>query len=167
MLTIRCRKLLQYAPLCASAAIPFLHKRCILYAAPERGVRFGSEKYMNKNPYDAPTAQVDDSVEIKERPLSQQSGKKKLFVGMPGAVLCYLLSSVGLLSGLTKGLAILLSAYAIIGFIEILSSDKITVLSSKWDALPGWKKFIFSVLIIVFALSAAAALTPLLSAALN
>ncbi|WP_308365104.1 MULTISPECIES: hypothetical protein [unclassified Microbulbifer] len=117
---------------------------------------------MSKNPYEAPTVQPDESVEVERKPLSQSSGKKKLFVGIPGAVICYILSSIGLFSGLTRGLALLLSAYVIVGFIEILVSDKITLLSTKWEGLPGWKKFTFSMLIIVFALGAAAASIPLL-----
>jgi hypothetical protein len=84
-------------------------------------------------------------------PLSQAPAKKKLLVAVPSAAASGVLWYVGVADNLTGMLAVLLTAYAIVGFIEILGGQSLVAAAKNWDRLAGWKQFLISVAVVVVA----------------
>ena len=107
---------------------------------------------MPDNPYKAPESKLTDASEPSAKPsLSRATGKKKLLVGVPATLICGVLAYYGILPGITRMLAVILGAYAIVGLVEIIGGDSLASLAKSWDSLPAWKKFIFSIVIIIVA----------------
>ncbi len=108
---------------------------------------------MTKDPYKPPQEKTIEEVrEAQKTPLSQASGKKKLLIGSAFSILCGLLAYFGVISGITKMLSILLAAYALVGLVEVLAGESLVASAKKWDDLASWKKFIISLVVILFAL---------------
>lgn len=98
---------------------------------------------------------------VRNTPLSQASGKKKLLIGVPvslfGGVLWFLNLPMGM------PLCVFLGAYAIVGLIEVLGGDSLKASAAKWDELAGWKKFLFASGVIGACLLALGLLLPILA----
>lgn len=104
---------------------------------------------MSNNPYEAPKAKI---AEVSEKtPLSRASGKNKLLVGITTSVICGVLAYFEILPGITRMLSIIMGAYALVGLIEVVGGESLVSLAKRWDSLPGWKKFILSVIVIIIA----------------
>ena len=96
-------------------------------------------------------------------PLSQASGKKKLLVAGPLAILFAFLSGTPKFGSVAKMLSVALAAYAIVGLIEVLLGSRLQRASESWSRLPSWKKAIASIVVIVAFLSLAISSIPYLA----
>ena len=96
-------------------------------------------------------------------PLSQASGKKKLLVAGPSAVLCALLLGTPQFDAGARMLAAGLAAYAIVGLLEVLLGQRLVRAGERWANLPGWQKFVASTVVIIVALGLAISAIPLLA----
>jgi len=96
----------------------------------------------------------------KKVPLSQAPGKTKVLVAIPGAACFWVLSKMGFFVDTTRFLAFALCAYAAIGVIEILCGQSLANAAQRWEQLPGWKKFLVSLPVIVAAIVGFALLIP-------
>ena len=119
---------------------------------------------MTNNIYDTPKSELNQTeAENRKVSLSQSSGKKKLFVGLPASIICAVLAYLGIFSGITKMLSIVLGGYAIVGLIEIIGGAALASAAKKWESMPGWKKFIISISIILIALAGFIAIMPFIA----
>src|SRR5262245_40359044 len=98
------------------------------------------------------TLPEDSQEEDGKGPLSRASGKKKLLVAVPSALICGSLAATGTGGSVVKILAVIFSAYAIAGAIQIVGGELVLTMARNWDAQPAWKKFLISVLVIGAAL---------------
>lgn len=93
-------------------------------------------------------------------PLSQMPGKKKLMVAIPGALAAGAAWKMGIDEPVTGFVTWALCAYAVVGLLEVVFGESLAGAARKWDRLAGWKKFLFSVLVIVAALVGFVSLIP-------
>ena len=96
-------------------------------------------------------------------PLSQAPAARKLYVALPGAIVAIGLYFLNIAPAFTKMLAVFFVAYAIVGVVEIALGESLVSAARKWDAMPGWKKFLISVVVIICAMAAAFAVIPLVA----
>ncbi|WGG48712.1 hypothetical protein [Rugamonas sp. DEMB1] len=79
-------------------------------------------------------------------PLSQGPAKKKLLIALPLSSIGAVMWWVNVPGGMT--LCILLGAYALTGAVEIFGGVPLIEAAKNWEALPGWKKGLVSILVI-------------------
>lgn len=99
----------------------------------------------------------------KKVPLSQAGGAKKLYVALPGAALSIALFYLGIAPALTKMLAVIFVAYALVGLVEVALGESLLSAGKKWDEMPGWKKFLISLVVIVGSLAVVFSVIPLVA----
>jgi hypothetical protein len=46
-------------------------------------------------------------------------------------------------------LAVIFAAYAIVGLVEVVLGESLLSAGKKWDLMPGWKKFLISLAVII------------------
>ena len=97
-----------------------------------------------------------------KKTLSQASAEKKLLICVPVCVVSGVLAYLEVFTGITRMLAIIMAAYAIVGVIELFGGNNIMAMGKDWDALPAWKKFIYSLLVIIAAMLFFAAIAPVI-----
>lgn len=90
-----------------------------------------------------------ETSKTKKPPLSQAPGIDKLMIGVPAAILCGALAHLGYFVGFTRMFAVIAGAYALVGAIEVLGGESLAASAKKWDRLPGWKKFLISIVVIL------------------
>ena len=93
-------------------------------------------------------SEVNENNSGNKTPLSQATGKKKILVGIPSAIVAGVFYVAGIAPSLMKMLAVVFTAYAIVGFVEVLFGESLTSTAKNWDSLPSWKKFVISLLVI-------------------
>jgi hypothetical protein len=96
-------------------------------------------------------------------PLSQASGKKKLLIAVPSAVLCAALSGMPKFGAIAKMLSIGFAAYAMVGLVEVLLGDRLQRANESWANLAGWKKATIGAGVVLGSLALAFSLIPLLA----
>jgi hypothetical protein len=92
-----------------------------------------------------------------KKPLSQASAKKKILVALPLALLFGGLFAAGIAPQISMMLCALLSAYAIVGILELILGGSLRTAASRWDRLPGWQQGFISVFVICAAFFVAVA----------
>jgi len=103
-----------------------------------------------------------DGQKVRKRlPLSQAGGTKKLLVAVPGAAIAIGLFFLGVAPAVTKMLAVAFVAYAAVGLLEVALGESLIAASRRWDEMPGWKKFVISLVVIVGSLAVAFSVMPL------
>lgn len=105
---------------------------------------------------------MDDEAR-KKVPLSQAGGTKKLLVAVPGAAIAIGLFFLGIAPAFTKMLAVMFVAYAAVGLVEVVLGESLLAAGRRWDEMPGWKKFLVSLVVIVGSLAVAFAVMPLVA----
>jgi len=119
---------------------------------------------MTNNIDEAPNSKLNETNEESQNiPLSQSSGKKKIFVGIPVSLICGFLAFIGVLPDITKMLSIVLAGYAIVGIIEVIGRDSLVLSAKKWDMMPGWKKFIISITVVLISVIGFIAVMPIVA----
>ncbi len=98
---------------------------------------------------------------VRNTPLSQASGKKKLLIGLPISIVGGVLWFLNLPMGMP--LCVFLGAYAIVGLIEVIGGDSLKAVATKWDVLAGWKKFLIAAGVIGACFLAMGLLLPILA----
>jgi len=127
-------------------------------------VRFYKGNIMTNNIYETPNSNLNEIKEESQKvSLSQSSGKKKIFVGVPVSLICGFLAFLGVLPGITKMLSIVLAGYAIVGIIEVIGGNALALSAKKWDMMPSWKKFIISITVILIAVVGFIAVLPIVA----
>jgi hypothetical protein len=99
----------------------------------------------------------------REVPLSQAGGRKKLLVAAPSAAIATGLCILGIAPAFTKMLAVILAAYAAVGVAELALGESLLGASKRWDAMPGWKKFVISLVVIIGSMAIAFSVMPLIA----
>lgn len=119
---------------------------------------------MTNNIYETPNSKLNKTKEESQKaPLSQSSGKKKIFVGVPVSLICGFLAFIGVLPGITKMLSIVLAGYAIVGIIEVIGGNALALSAKKWDMMPSWKKLIISITVVLIAVIGFIAVMPIVA----
>jgi uncharacterized membrane protein len=86
-----------------------------------------------------------------DTPLSQAPAKKKLAIAIPGTVLGAAAWRWGDSNEITRFVTLALAAYAVIGIIELLAGESLTIAAKRWDSIAAWKKVLITLAVIVLA----------------
>ncbi|GAB2505922.1 hypothetical protein [Arenimonas alkanexedens] len=100
---------------------------------------------------------------VAQAPLSQRSGRAKLFIGIPLTLIAIVGTALDPITDIAKLLAAAAGAYVIVGIVELTAGTSLFRLTGAWDQLRPWKQRVISTLVIAAALVASFVLLPVLS----